>query len=203
MTGIPQTLGLTAADASPAFGRATSSPVRGMGSHHSARMGKDEWLTPPEIIVALGSWQAFDLDPCAPIKRPWPTAQRHYTIEDDGLALAWNGRVWCNPPYGAETGQWLERCAEHRNATALIFARTETKDWIEHVWKRAHAILFLWGRLYFYHVDGRRAHANSGAPSALIAYDETNALALEASGLPGRVVRLVNTTVRQREESAE
>ena len=58
--------------------------------------------------------------------------------------------------------------------------------------KKAHSILFLWGRLYFHHVDGKRAAANSGAPSALISYDESNTLALEASGLPGRVVRLGN-----------
>lgn len=175
------------------------SPVRGMGSHQSARMGKDEWLTPPEILRALGP---FDLDPCSPINRPWPTAGRHYTIADDGLVLEWVGRVWCNPPYGRETGQWLARCADHRNATALIFARTETEDWVEQVWKRAHSILFLWGRLYFYHVDGRRADANSGAPSALIAYDEANTLALEASGLPGRVVRLVNVNDEPRAPSA-
>lgn len=43
----------------------------GMGSHQSAAMLKDEWLTPPEIIKALGGPESFDLDPCAPIKRPW------------------------------------------------------------------------------------------------------------------------------------
>jgi hypothetical protein len=75
----------------------------------------------------------------------------------------------------------------------MIFARTETSDWVEHVWKKAHSILFLWGRIHFHHVDGRRAAANSGAPSALISYDESNTLALEASGLPGRVVRLGNS----------
>jgi hypothetical protein len=39
--------------------------------------GKDEWLTPPEIIKSLGE---FDLDPCSPINRPWDTAKNHYTI---------------------------------------------------------------------------------------------------------------------------
>lgn len=39
-----------------------------IGSHHSHKMGKDEWLTPPQIIKALGG---FDLDPCSPINRPW------------------------------------------------------------------------------------------------------------------------------------
>ena len=46
--------------------------------------GKDEWLTPPYVIEALGS---FDLDPCSPIKRPWPTAKEHYTILDKLIEL--------------------------------------------------------------------------------------------------------------------
>lgn len=161
--------------------------LSGMGSHHSANAGKDEWLTPPELQRALGE---FDLDPCSPINRPWPTATQHLTIEDDGLAHLWIGRVFCNPPYGRETGKWLARCAKHGNATALIFARTETADWVEHVWGKADAILFIFGRLHFYHVDGQRAKMNSGAPSALISYNAENTLALERSGIPGRLVRL-------------
>lgn len=46
--------------------------VRGMGSHQSARMKNDEWLTPPHVLKALGE---FDLDPCAPITRPWEIAK--------------------------------------------------------------------------------------------------------------------------------
>lgn len=34
-----------------------------LSSHQSARMKNDEWLTPPEIVRALGP---FDLDPCSP-----------------------------------------------------------------------------------------------------------------------------------------
>lgn len=55
------------------------------------KQGKEEWLTPKYIIDALGK---FDLDPCSPIHRPWPTAHNHYTIEDDGLSTDWKGRVW-------------------------------------------------------------------------------------------------------------
>lgn len=46
----------------------------GMGSHHSARAMKDEWLTPPGIVSALGE---FDLDPCSPVDRPWPISHQH------------------------------------------------------------------------------------------------------------------------------
>ena len=156
--------------------------MSGIGSHQSARMGKDEWLTPPEIIEALGS---FDLDPCAPRIRPWDTAARHFTILDDGLAQPWSGRVWLNPPYGRETGRWLARLADHGNGIALIFARTETDMFFREGWKKARAMLFLRGRLHFHHVNGSRAPANSGAPSVLIAYGDANAIALEHAGLAG------------------
>lgn len=160
--------------------------TKGMGGHHSHNAGKDEWLTPPHIIRALGR---FDLDPCAPVVRPWPMADQHFTA--DGLNQEWKGRVWCNPPYGRETGKWLARCAEHRNAIALVFARTETRDWVDHVWGKAHAIMFLHGRLHFHHVNGDRAKSNSGAPSALISYSRENTQALKSSGIAGSVVPLV------------
>ena len=45
---------------------------------HAGDRSKDEWLTPPEIIQALGH---FDLDPCSPIDRPWPTAKVRQTVQ--------------------------------------------------------------------------------------------------------------------------
>lgn len=153
-----------------------------MGGHHSARAGTAEWLTPPGILAALGP---FDLDPCAPIARPWPMATTHYTVEHDGLSKPWHGRVWCNPPYGAETAQWLARLAMHGDGIALIFARVETAAWADHVWPKADAILFVAGRLHFCYPDGSRAAANAGAPSALIAYGLSNAATLRTCGIRG------------------
>lgn len=151
-----------------------------MSSHQSARMKNDEWLTPPEIVRACGE---FDLDPCAPIVRPWDTARQHFTIEDDGLAQRWHGRVWCNPPFGREAIKWLRRMAEHGNGIALIPARTETVMFYETVWGAADAVLFIQGRPHFHYVDGRRAAVNSGAPICLVAYGSDNVDALRASGL--------------------
>ncbi len=158
-----------------------------MGGHQSAAALKDEWLTPRHVLAALGP---FDLDPCAPQVRPWDTAARHYTVMDNGLAQPWEGRVWCNPPYGLEAAQWLARCADHGNALALIFARTETRMFFDHVWPKAQAVLFLEGRLYFHHVCGRRASANAGAPSVLVAYGSANAEVLKSCTLAGRYVAL-------------
>lgn len=160
----------------------------GIGGHHSHAMLKDEWLTPPRIVRSLGR---FDLDPCAPICRPWDTASKHYTMLDDGLSREWEGRVWCNPPCGKYTQRWLGRLADHGNGIALIFARTETKMFFSHVWPKAHALYFIKGRLHFHHVDGTRADANAGAPSVLVAYGADNAQALSKSGIGGKFISLI------------
>lgn len=152
----------------------------GLSSHQCAHMKTDEWLTPPEIIRALGE---FDLDPCAPITRPWATAREHYTLEHDGLTQEWRGRVWCNPPFGREAVKWLRRMVEHGNGIALVPARTETAMFYECVWGVADAVLFIKSRPHFHRVDGTRADFNSGAPICLIAYGKANARALLASGL--------------------
>ena len=148
---------------------------------HGNKGGKDEWLTPPEIIKSLGE---FDLDPCSPINRPWDTAKKHYNIFDNGLEQPWVGRVWCNPPYGKETAIWLKRCAEYGNAIALTFARTGTKMFFSCVWDKATAVLFIKGRLKFYHVSGEQG-SSAGAPSVLIAYGKENAIKLKESGISG------------------
>ena len=157
-----------------------------MDTSFEKKEGKDEWLTPPEIIKALGS---FDLDPCSPINRPWNTAGKHFTIEDNGLLMEWQGAVWCNPPYGTETKKWFQRCAAHNNCIALTFARTETKMFFESVWSSATAILFLKGRLKFYTVDGKQG-GTAGAPSVLIAYGNEMAERLKSCGLPGKFIQL-------------
>lgn len=145
-----------------------------------------DWLTPPEIIAALGR---FDLDPCASQFQPWRTADRQYTVEDNGLAKPWEGRVWCNPPYGPFAAKWLERCADHGNAVAFVFARTETAMFQDHVWPRADAMLFLRGRVQFRLPGGGRS-GPAGAPSVLIAYGLENARSIKASGIQGAFVCL-------------
>lgn len=154
----------------------------GLSAHQSARMKTDEWLTPPEILAALGP---FDLDPCAPVpaRRPWPTAATHYTVIDDGLSMPWHGRVWCNPPFGREAVKWLAKLRNHGDGIALVPARTETAIFYNTVWGYAHGVLFIKGRPHFHYVDGSRAKLNSGAPIALVAYGHRNLDALRNSGL--------------------
>ena len=170
------------------FGMADSVTRKALGTNESNSGGSDEWLTPRAVLDALGP---FDLDPCSPLpeRRPWSTARHHLTIADDGLRTPWVGRVWCNPPY-ADAGRWLARLAEHGTGTALVFARTETRAWHDHVWAKATGVLFIKGRLKFcYPVTGKPGDAAS-APSALIAYGEPDARILAAQPWPGHYVSL-------------
>lgn len=157
-----------------------------MNTAFEKTIGNDEWLTPPEIIKSLGK---FDLDPCAPIIRPWDTALKHYTKEDNGLLQNWEGRVWCNPPYGSQTHLWLNKCALHNNCIVLTFARTETKMFFDHVWNTADAVFFFKGRIKFYRVTGEVGD-HSGAPSILIAYGQNNVSALRNCNLKGKFINL-------------
>lgn len=160
----------------------------GMGSHEQTIGVNQEWLTPPDIIKSLGT---FDLDPCAPVTRPWDTAIYHYTIEDDGLSKQWFDRVWLNPPYDRRVIElWMKRMAEHGNGITLIFARTETKAFQTYVFERADSVLFLEGRLRFYDVDGKAGKFTCGAPSALIAYGYKNVEAIGDSLIKGKHVLL-------------
>jgi hypothetical protein len=154
---------------------------------HSGRAITHDWITPKHIIDALGP---FDLDPCQSATQPWPCANKGYVWPVDGLREPWHGRVWLNPPYSVHAAEWLAKLARHGQGTALIFARTETAMFFAHVWRAASAVLFLEGRLYFHYPDGRRADANAGGPSCLVAYGRADVEKLAASDLAGHLVRL-------------
>jgi hypothetical protein len=160
----------------------------GIGNHHSTKIINQEWMTPPFITEELGP---FDLDPCSPVKRPWDTANVHYTKKADGLKLEWFGRIWLNPPYDHKImWNWMHKLYKHGNGIALIFARIETKGFFNFVWDKADALLFLKGRLYFYNPDGTKSKANAGGPSVLIAYGSQNAKILKESNIIGKFIEL-------------
>lgn len=145
-----------------------------------------EWLSPPDLIKKLGS---FDLDPCTPINPPFKHAKVNFSIKDDGLTKNWFGRVYMNPPYGKGMELWIEKLKIHGNGIALIFARTETKCFFAHIWNDANAVLFVKGRIKFYNLKGEQV-GTPGAPSIFIAYGEENASALEKCQIEGKFIRL-------------
>ena len=84
----------------------TNGWLGGEDQNSGSRQRPTRWLTPTPVVQALGE---FDLDPCGAPDHD--LARRTYLLEhgEDGLVLPWEGRVWLNPPYGAEAYPFLER----------------------------------------------------------------------------------------------
>lgn len=158
----------------------------------------DEWLTGAAIIAALGGWQSFDLDPCAPAVQPWPTARAVFTRAENGLLRGWRGRCWVNPPYSrVPLSRFMARLAAHGWGTALIPAATDTETFARFVWGAATAVFFPTGRLTFHRLDGSPARRAGGGgeqradhASAFCAYGEHDAERLAQCGIPGQFVAL-------------
>lgn len=173
------------------------------GIHTLPNEGKTQtWLTPPEIIKALGE---FDLDPCCPPKMPWRTAKSMWHYDPnlrihsesldmyvrDGLEPDWFGRVWLNPPYSAKAStDWLKKLADHGRGVALVASRTETDWFFSQIWQRAHAVLFLRGRLYYHRGDGKKAKGNAGHGSVLVAYGLRDSKVLLNCEIEGQFIGL-------------
>lgn len=152
------------------------------GIHTKPNNGlSNDWMTPRWIIEDLGP---FDLDPCRCYGQRQECAKHSYTVDDDGLAQKWFGRVWLNPPYGSALKHWLKRLAEHGDGVALVPARTEVESWFwPYIWERAHAVFFFRGRLYFERPDGMTV-GNAGHGSVLAAYGPLNVLSIRRAMQP-------------------
>lgn len=149
----------------------------------------DQWYTPPDRLIAWAEeYGPFDLDPAADPRAPaWPLIARHWTMEDDGLAQEWSGRVWCNPPYGRTIGRWTAKAAAEvaagraSIAVLLVPARTDTAWW----WAALEAgatPAYLAGRIRFIGEDGQPAKQGAGFPSALLVFRD--ALAVTKGSAP-------------------
>jgi hypothetical protein len=148
-------------------------------------------ITPKYIIEKL---PPFDLDVLAPDVRPWATAKRHITIKENALSKDWkgSGRIFCNP-LGRDSHEWLLRCAEYENCIALIYVKTDSKQYQDIVFKHAKAILFIKGRPKFCEKDGT-ALASSPLPCALVAFNQNTSIDLENSGIAGKFLWLKRYT---------
>ena len=100
--------------------------------------GDPEWFTPSHYISAV-KWALgqIDLDPASSVHaNAIVGATRFYTREDDGLALPWYGRVFCNPPYcRPEVDRFTDRMikaystGEIEAGILLVNSDTSTQRW--------------------------------------------------------------------------
>ena len=148
-------------------------------THDNKNNKSVDWYTPAWVFNSLGT--TFDLDPCSPKGGlPWLPAKRHLSLEDDGLAQPWEGKVWLNPPYGKFTEAWLAKMHQHRNGIALVFARTDNA-WFHKYVTQADAILFTQGRINFVDGKGVTSEGGPGAGSVFVAWGEDNVRTLSLS----------------------
>ena len=135
-----------------------------MGKNKRARSGKginsdDEWYTPPALIeasrLALG---AIDLDPAScEVAQEVVKADRYFTIEDDGLARKWAGRVFMNPPYSRKSGkhEFIKRAAEYYKsgevkAAIIVLSYDFSASWFDPLQDIWSSLCLMKGRVQFY-----------------------------------------------------
>lgn len=112
----------------------------------------EEWETPDGLFLYLNDKFNFNLDPCATPKNA--KCKKFYTKNENGLIQDWSGHtVFCNPPYGRNIMDWVEKCRdegmkENTVVVALLPARTDTRWFHWYVYPYAK-IIFLKGRLKF------------------------------------------------------
>lgn len=149
----------------------------------AVKIGKTvDWRTPTDVFDALNDEFHFTLDGCA---SPGRQMCEQY-VSFGGLAAAWHGVVWCNPPYGQDPlPKWVAKArghAERGEATVvmLVPARTDAGWWHDHVLPFAE-IRFMRGRLNF---DGGRKKGGGSAPfpSAVLVFHQRAAPTAPAAG---------------------
>ena len=126
-----------------------------LGAPHVAHnSGENEWYTPAAIIeAARKAMGGIDLDPASSAKaQETVQAGTYFTIEDNGLAQEWTGRVWMNPPYSKELiGLFVEKLVQSKGvmqACVLVNNATETR-WGQSLIRESDAVCFLSSRVRF------------------------------------------------------
>lgn len=135
---------------------------------------KMDYCTPQDFFEQLDREFNFCLDAAATDKNA--KCSRYFTPETNGLEKPWNcggGAVFCNPPYGRETGRWVRKAwKEAQRGTTIVLllpARTDTAYFHDYIYGQAE-IRFVRGRLRFTDEDGV-AYQSAPFPSMVVIYN--------------------------------
>lgn len=139
-------------------------------NHRAQGTGENEWYTPAEYVDAAREVMGdIDTDPASSeFAQRTVKAGTFYTIDDDGLAQDWEGRVWMNPPYAQPAiAHFIEKLAASyesgsvTEAIALTHNYTDTQ-WFHRAAKACDAICFTRGRIGFVNPEGKKAAPTQG-----------------------------------------
>ncbi len=132
----------------------------------------NEWSTPQSLFNELNNEFHFTLDPCATTENA--KCDKFYTSKENGLKQDWAGEVvFMNPPYGGNTGKWIEKAwfeSQHGAlVVCLIVSSTDRSYWHDYIFPYASEIRWMRGRVTF-------GEANSTAPfaSAIVIFWQLN-----------------------------
>ena len=139
-------------------------------NHRAQGTGENEWYTPDEYLEAarrvLGG---IDLDPASSeIANQRVKAKRFFTIDDDGLARDWAGKVWMNPPYSQpHIRLFAEKLVDEFQAGRVSEAIALTHNYTDTAWfhimaQACTAICFTRGRIGFLSPEGKKAAPTQG-----------------------------------------
>lgn len=112
----------------------------------------DLHATPEKLYKVLDAEFGFALDVCANADNA--KCARFFTKEDNGLAQSWaaDGPAWCNPPYGKEIGEWVEKAfwtaALGINTVVMLLPGRTHTTWYYNWGRFAHG-RFIFGQLHF------------------------------------------------------
>lgn len=139
-------------------------------------LGKDDWMTPPEVFDPV--CEALQLDFDASAGSPEESRLPMFIDPDtDALDCSWKHfgqRAWLNPPYGRDLRKWFDKVIEQAPDLSLVcmltYANTETRYWLTAL-ESGHlaAVLFLTPRVKFISpTDPKSTIAGAPKGSALL-----------------------------------
>lgn len=132
--------------------------------------GQQEWYTPAEYIeAAREAMGAIDLDPASSaVAQKTVKAAEYFTLERNGLAQPWHGRVFLNPPYKQpEVGQFVAKLVSEfksgrvKQAILLVNNCTDT-GWFHAAANKAAVVCFTVGRITYVNPDGDSTSPTQG-----------------------------------------
>jgi len=138
----------------------------------------DNLQTPAWVYEPLGD---FDLDPCAGEKTNIGKVNFWNGRGENGLALEWNGFVWCNPPF-SEKHLWIPKMMKHNNGV-LVLPERGSAPWFGPLANFCKSYFVMGKKINFI---GGPSSNNLG--SVLFVFGKEAITRIENSGLPGHFV---------------